>query len=379
MQRVRGARSRGLLADLSVPKKLYLLVLLGCTLAGLVLVVGVQGLSRVDDKANSVYQDNLRPSATLTAITTQALQVQSDVASLGLATGDVAVAYFKDRITASNTELDRKLTAQVTVRGIAENASTLAAATEELSTVSNRINESAMDTANSAAEVADAAAAVSQHVNAAASGSEELGASIQEISRSTSDGVRVAASAVEIADATNETITKLGISSSEIGEVVKVITSIAEQTNLLALNATIEAARAGEFGKGFAVVAQEVKDLAHETSWATDDISRRVEAIQQDTSAAVNAISQISEVIGQVSSFQETIAASVEEQSVTTSEMGRSVTEAALNSERIAATIAGVATAADATNEGINAVGQSAAELARMAADMHSQVSHFTY
>ena len=87
---------------------------------------------------------------------------------------------------------------------------------------------------------------------------------------------------------------KLGESSAEIGNVVKVITSIAEQTNLLALNATIEAARAGEAGKGFAVVANEVKELAQETAKATEDIARRVLAIQGDTTAAVAAIEEIS-------------------------------------------------------------------------------------
>jgi methyl-accepting chemotaxis protein len=155
---------------------------------------------------------------------------------------------------------------------------------------------------------------------------------------------------MQVAETTNATVGKLGDSSIEIGNVIKVITSIAEQTNLLALNATIEAARAGEAGKGFAVVANEVKDLARETAKATEDIGRRVEAIQADTREAVDAIAEISSVIARINDYQTTIASAVEEQTATTNEMSRNVAEAAMGSTEIAQNIVGVATAAQTTS-----------------------------
>ena len=148
----------------------------------------------------------------------------------------------------------------------------------------------------------------------------------------------------------------MGESSAEIGQVIKVITSIAQQTNLLALNATIEAARAGEAGKGFAVVANEVKELAKQTAKATEDISQKITAIQDDTKRAVDSIGSITAVIHQINDISSTIATAVEEQSATTNEMSRNVQEAAKGSRRNLNNIQGVATAAESTTRGAQIV-----------------------
>jgi methyl-accepting chemotaxis protein len=224
-------------------------------------------------------------------------------------------------------------------------ATAISGSSGELTTAAEQIAASAASAAGRAETVAAAAGQISSNVATAAAGSEEMRASIREIADNAQRAAQVATDAVAMAEATNSTIGRLGTSSAEIATVVKVITSIAQQTDLLALNATIEAARAGEAGKGFAVVASEVKDLAHETATATDDITKRIESVRSDSDDAVRAVGQISRVIDGISEYQTTIASAVEEQSATSAEMGRNVADAAMGSAEIAGSIASVAEA----------------------------------
>jgi methyl-accepting chemotaxis protein len=180
-------------------------------------------------------------------------------------------------------------------------------------------------------------------LQAIGAGAAKLDASAQEIAGSAQRASLVAGTVVTTAEQTNQAVTRLGTSSAEIGEVVQMITAIAGQTNLLALNATIEAARAGDAGRGFAVVAGEVKELAKQTARATENIRGRVNAIQLDTTAAVEAIDRISEVIGEISHQQATIAAAVRTQETTTREITDQAAVAAGGADSVAATVHEVA------------------------------------
>ena len=261
---------------------------------------------------------------------------------------------------------------------ISRNARALASSADELTSSSQSMAANSEETSAQAGTVSAAAEQVSKNVQTVAGGAGEMTASIKEIAKNAQDATRVATSAVHMAELTSVTIGKLGQSSVEIGEVIKVITSIAEQTNLLALNATIEAARAGEAGKGFAVVANEVKELAKETAKATEDISLKIDAIQGDTNQAVRAIREIREIIGHVNDISTTIASAVEEQTATTNEIGRNVSEAAKGTADIARNITGVAQSAQSTAAGATETQAAAATLSQMAAELQRMVSQFT-
>ena len=268
---------------------------------------------------------------------------------------------------------------RASISAIAKNSEALAAAAEELQVVSEQMGSNAAETSSQVSLVTEGSVEVSRNVETVSTAAEEMSASIKEIAKNASDAAAVAEQAVSAAATTNETVGKLGESSAEIGLIVKVITGIAQQTNLLALNATIEAARAGEAGKGFAVVANEVKELAKETAKATEDISQKIEAIQNDTGLSVDAISEIGQIIGRISEFQNTIASAVEEQAATTSEIARSVNDASRGSSEITSNMQAVGSAAESTSAGAADSQQAASELSRMAADLQTLVGQFTY
>ncbi len=272
------------------------------------------------------------------------------------------------------TDVTQKVKTSLEVTDISQ---FLAAAAEELTATSQQMSANAEETSAQANVVSEASEQVNKNLQTVSAGTEQMGSSIRDIAKNATEAAKIATSAVKLAEQTNHTVSKLGDSSTEIGQVIEVITSIAQQTKLLALNATIEAARAGEAGKGFAVVANEVKELAKETAKATEDISRKIELIQTDTKSAVDAIASITTVINEVNSISSTIAAAVEQQNATTNEMARNLSEAAHGSGEIVHNIAGVAEAAQNTTRGAQDTQKAAAELARMATSLRDLVGRF--
>ncbi|WNM27087.1 methyl-accepting chemotaxis protein [Demequina capsici] len=300
-----------------------------------------------------------------------------------LAKGDLTVtsgAVTRDELGRMGQALDAAtLALRQTMESVAESATQVAGASEELSASNRQVTAGAEEMTAQADKVSGAADEVSRNLGDVSKGSDEMTASIREIAHSASEAARVAAQAATAADAANSQIGRLGVSSQEIGNVVKVITSIADQTNLLALNATIEAARAGEAGRGFAVVAGEVGELARETSRATEDISNRVRAIQADAEGAVAAIEEIGQIVERINEFQSTIASAIEEQTATTNEMGRGVSDAASSSHDIATNISGVAQSASTSAAVLSEMHAAVVELAQLAQRMHDKVETFTY
>jgi methyl-accepting chemotaxis protein len=177
--------------------------------------------------------------------------------------------------------------------------------------------------------IATSSAQATNNVAKIAGSTEGLSATIEEIAHNTDKARDVTHSAVTSVQNASKRVTELGKSANEITKVTESIVFIADQTKLLALNATIEAARAGDAGKGFAVVASEVKELAKQTNTATADIRQKIEAIQDATQGTISEIGVITHVISDVNQIVSTIAAAVEEQSLSMRNMWTNVMEVA--------------------------------------------------
>ena len=253
----------------------------------------------------------------------------------------------------------------------------VSSAATELQATSREMSSTAEQTSSQSVAVASASEEATANVQTVASAAEELSVSIQEISRQISESNRIAQSAVKDAESTNVQVQGLASAGQNIGEVVSLIRDIAEQTNLLALNATIEAARAGEAGKGFAVVASEVKSLANQTAKATEEIAAQITGMQSATQGTVQAIEEITRVIGQISLNAGVIAGAVEEQKASTQEIARNVQQAAAGTEDVQGNIAQVRVAAEQTGESAGQVLSAAAELSQQSEKLRDEVDRF--
>ncbi len=256
-------------------------------------------------------------------------------------------------------------------------AHTLAAAAEELSAISEHMTSSIQSNSLEAARASENADRVGDNVSAVASTINQMNHSIQDIAHNATSASEVAGNASEVTQTAQQRVQKLAARTNEINAVLDVITNIAQQTNLLALNATIEAASAGDRGRGFAVVANEVKQLAYETSKATDQISSLLEATQRESDDALVATQELGQIIKQINSTQASIAGAVEEQTTAAQNIGQSVAETSESTQAIVESISQVAAGSAQTSSGAQDAMAASAELARMAAELHSMVGGF--
>ena len=264
------------------------------------------------------------------------------------------------------------------VKSMAEKSSTVAAAAEESCATTTAVSSS-MERA-------------SANLTSVAGATEEMSSTVAEIASNSEKARVISEKAMAQAQTISTIMAELGRAAQEIGKVTETITDISAQTNLLALNATIEAARAGTAGKGFAVVANEIKELAKQTSEATEDIKAKIAGVQSSTTGAVETIETITGVIKEIGNTVASTAAAIEEQATVTKnvageiaqatavvrEVNDQVAQTATVSRSIASDIATVNSATAGIREGGEQVETSAGELSRLSEQLKVLVAQFS-
>ncbi len=262
---------------------------------------------------------------------------------------------------------------------ISQHCDSLNVAAAKLSRVSLKLQGQAGMTSERALAASSAAEEVSAAASSVSSTTTQLVASITAIRKSTSDAAVVSTSASRLMESANQAVYRLDKSIEDIGSIINLISRIAEQTNLLALNATIEAARAGEAGKGFSVVANEVKELANETTAATEKIGDIIDQIQSESTQMLDYMGKVSTVISTIDDHQSTIASSVEEQAAGTNEIARTISSSAITISEVSSNISTVANTAFETDQEAALVQSSAEDLSELASMLSSITERFSF
>jgi len=364
------------------------------SLFGLIFAVGIAGIAGF-----VLYRGIAVPVGALTQVMTRLADDDTNVEVPGRGRGDEigamaeAVQVFKanaierqqleqEKITREAAAQAEKKQAMATLAGdfeakVGTLVRQLSSAADEMETTARSMSSNAEQTNQQSNMVAAAAEETSANVQAVATATEELSVSASEIGGQVTQSSDIASRAVGDAQRTNDKVQGLAQGANKIGDVVKLISAIAEQTNLLALNATIEAARAGEAGRGFAVVASEVKELASQTSRATDEIASQIAEIQASTSDVVDAIQSIGTTIGDMSRIATSVAAAVEQQQAATGEIARNVNEAARGTQDVTENISQVREAATQTGAAASQVLTAANGLAKGTDDLSRELREF--
>lgn len=247
----------------------------------------------------------------------------------------------------------------------------------DLDSRSTSLAQLTYDASTSAAEAARRAETASFDVEAVADATSEIATSNDEMSRQIAATSTLIGSARASALKTSQAIEMLSGEARSIAEVVDIIRSIADQTNLLALNATIEAARAGEAGRGFSVVATEVKSLADQSSRATEDVARRIDAVSREIGAAVSAIDSFSSRFNEMSVLGEAVETAAQQQQAATREISRSASSVATGTRAVTEISRGSEDVAQQTSVAAERIKTDAADVLRAATELEQRIRGF--